>query len=228
VPNAVAVARSVQEGLVGFEWAIGIPGTIGGSVRGNAGCFGGEMKDVVESVTIFNTETEEVERMENPACAFGYRDSMFKRSPHLIVVDALLRLREGDKELSQKLVRHYTSLRTASQDIGEASAGCIFKNVAWPKDAALRGRLLRLVPELAEFDGQAVIPVGFLIDRLGLKGKTIGQVGISKKHGNYLVNRGGATAEEVIMMIGFLKERIHRKYDLHPEEEIQYIGFDAY
>jgi len=226
VPNAVAVARSVKEGLAGLEWAIGIPGTIGGSVRGNAGCFSGEMKDVVESVQFLNTETGEIEEKDNAFCQFGYRDSIFKKNPQWIILNATLKLRRGDPEASQKLLRYYSSTRSDSQDIGASSAGCVFKNIPWPENPAVKKRLLHLFPQLADFASQTHIPAGFVIDHIiGLKGKTIGRVSISKKHANYLINHGGASAEEVVMMISLLKEHIHRKCNLFPEEEIQYIGF---
>jgi len=225
VPNAVLVARTVADGLSGLEWAIGIPGTVGGSVRGNAGCFGGEIKDVLQTVRVFNTETGKVAEHDSVFCHFGYRESVFKRHPNLIILSATFTLRPGNPEVSQRMVRHYTAGRSKSQDIGESSAGCMFKNVAWPTGDAQRKRLLHFLPQLAEFTQFPTIPAGFLIDHLGLKGRAIGGVSISKKHGNYMINRGNARAEEVVMLVGLVKEYVHRKYDLHLEEEIQYIGF---
>ena len=225
VPMAVLVARALQEKLSGMEWAIGIPGTVGGSIRGNAGCFGGEIKDTLVSIKILNTESGLIEKHDNAFCNFAYRDSIFKKNPALIILEGSFQLRDGDAEASQKMVRYYTSLRSSAQDIGSASAGCVFKNVKWPEDEKRRERLLYIVPHLAEFKDQPTIPAGFLIDNLGLKGRSVGNVSISKKHANYLVNDGGATAEEVVMLIGLIKERVHRKYDVHLEEEIQYVGF---
>ncbi len=226
VPDAIAVACCIKEELAGFEWAIGIPGTIGGSVRGNAGCFSSEMRDVVERVKVFNTKTDSVEFVDNAACTFGYRESMFKHSPHLIILEVELSLRKGNAETIQKLVRFYTSLRTGAQDIGSASAGCVFKNIPWPREEYARERLLRHFPQLASFINHPVIPAGFIIDHVArLKGRTIGQVSISKKHGNYFINHGGATAEEVLMLVGLVKEYVHRKSGLHLEEEIQLVGF---
>jgi UDP-N-acetylmuramate dehydrogenase len=226
VPNAIAVSAALKESLAGFEWAAGIPGTIGGSVRGNAGCFSGDMSDVVEGVRYLNTKSGKIEEEDNTFCRFGYRESIFKTSPHFIIISARLRLRQDNSGLGQRMVRHYTSIRTDTQDIGISSAGCAFKNVLWPSNEARRKRLLSIVPQVAEFSTRETIPVGFLIDQLGLKGRAIGKVSISKKHGNYLINNGGATAEEVIMLIGLIKEYVHRKYDLQLEEEIQYVGFD--
>lgn len=226
VPNAVAVAETVKQGLGGFEWAIGIPGSIGGSIRGNAGCFSGEMKDVLETVRFLNTKTGKIEEHDNAYCEFGYRESIFKKKPHLVILSGTFRLRKSENPgLGQRLVRFYTSRRTEKQDIGSSSAGCIFKNAHWPENKEIRARLLRLFPDLADFAGQATIPAGFLIDRLGLKGRSIGKVSVSKKHGNFVINSGGASAEEVIMLIGLIKEHVHRKFGIHLEEEIQLVGF---
>lgn len=225
VPNAVLVARTVTAGLTGFEWASGIPGSIGGSVRGNAGCFSGEMKDVVESVRFFDTKKQIFREEDNSFCAFAYRESIFKSSPHFIITAVTLRLRAGSPEFVQRMVRHYTRERLSHQDIGTSSAGCMFKNVPWPASRHTRDRLVALVPQLMEFSLRTRIPAAFLIDHLGLKGKTIGKASISKKHANFIINEGGARAEDVIMLVGFVKEYVHRKYDLHLEEEIQYVGF---
>jgi len=225
VPNAVLVARTITAGLLGFEWAIGIPGSIGGSVRGNAGCFSGEMKDVVEGVRFLNTKTGKLEERDNAFCRFSYRESIFKSSPHFVITAVALGLRRGDTELVQRMVRHYTRERSRHQDIGVSSAGCIFKNVSWPKSETARRRLISLVPQLMEFSSWPTIPAAFLIDHLGLKGKTIGKASVSKKHANFVVNEGGARAEDIVMLVGLIKEYVHRKYDLHLEEEIQYVGF---
>src|SRR3989344_1459135 len=212
VPMAVLVARALQEGLCGIEWAIGVPGTVGGSIRGNAGCFGGEVKDLLVSVKVFNTESGLVEKHDKAFCEFHYRESAFKKNPNLIVLEGEFALREGDGEASRKIVRRYTSERSDHQDLGIPSAGCVFKNVPWPVDEVARAHLLRLVPHLAEFMDWPTISAGFLIDNLGLKGRAIGNVSVSKKHGNYFINNGGATAGEVIMLIGLVKEYVHRKY----------------
>ncbi|MBI2052801.1 MAG: UDP-N-acetylmuramate dehydrogenase [Candidatus Ryanbacteria bacterium] len=225
VPNAVLVAETVRAGLAGLEWAIGIPGSVGGSVRGNAGCFSGEMKDVVERVKFYNAKTKKFEEKDKKFCDFRYRESIFKTSPYLVITHIVLALHKGNPETSGRMVRHYSRERTDVQDIGSASAGCVFKNIPWPKGEAHRKRLLFLLPELAEFKDRLTIPVSFLIDHgAGLKGKKIGGVHISRKHANYFINNGHARAEEVIMLIGLVKEYVHRKFDLYLEEEIQYIG----
>lgn len=224
-PMARVVAEALKHGLRGFEWAIGVPGTIGGSVRGNAGCFGAEMKDVVRSVTVFNGATCEVEEWSGDAAKFGYRESIFKRRPELVVLAATIGLQHGDPYEGHRLIREFTARRSASQDIGSPSAGCMFKNVFWGRPGIDGERMTSKFPELLRFRGGHAIPAGFLIDRAGLKGRRIGRAMISGRHGNFFLNTGGASAEEVIMLVGLAKERVRRVYGLVLEEEIQYVGF---
>ena len=263
VMMARAVLKSAQVGLTGFEWGIGVPGTIGGSIRGNAGCFGGEMKDVVESVRIsqlpirhsepFERHSErseesqgklreesidpsvaslpqddrsmEILELNNSECEFSYRDSIFKRRPDWIIISATLKLEKGDPKDIQEKIKKITVERSGKQDIGTKSCGCIFKNIPWERKGINREKLLERFPELAQFKDQPNIPASFLIDQAGLKGRRVGKVFISPKHANFFVNDGGATAEEVIMLIAIAKDTVRRKYGILLEEEIQYVGF---
>src|SRR3989344_5082612 len=221
---ARVVAESVKAGLSGFEWAIGIPGTIGGSVRGNAGCFGSEMKDVIESVEVFDSEKAISQKLDARSCNFSYRHSVFKEKPNLIIISALLRLRKGDSRESQNMISEYSKKRAKSQDIGSKCAGCIFKNVEWSRKDVNKESLLQKYPELKAFSGQKSVPAGFLLDFLGLKGTKAGAVQISEKHANYFINLGGATAAEVIALINTAKEKIQNRYGISLEEEIQKIN----
>lgn len=225
VMMARASVHAAQVGLSGFEWAIGIPGTIGGSVRGNAGCFGGEMKDVVESVEVFDTQKLTSHKLQTADCGFGYRDSIFKKHPEWIILRAALNLKKGDSRHIQAEVKRVTMERTAKQDIGTKSCGCIFKNVPWTRKDINREKLVEKFPELEQFSSRDTIPASFLIDEAGLKGRRVGKMFISPKHANYFVNKGGATAEEVIILIGIAKDVVRRKFGILLEEEIQYVGF---
>ncbi len=222
---ARAVAESVKAGLRGFEWAIGVPGSIGGSVRGNAGCFGGEMKDVVRSIQVYDSERDRAEEWGREKAAFGYRDSIFKHRPELIVLSVGLELEPGDRSEGERLVREYTLHRTKSQDIGTSSAGCIFKNISWGRKDIDKEALIKRFPEFEKFRASTGISTGFLIDQAGLKGRRVGGALVSERHGNFVINTGNATAEDVIMLIGMIKEYVHRTYRLLLEEEIQYVGF---
>lgn len=225
VAMARAAAETLKAGLGGFEWAVGIPGTIGGSVRGNAGCFGGEMKDVVKSIKAVDMESGKVRELAAGDAKFGYRDSIFKHHPELVIVSAVIGLKKDDPGESAKLIREYTAQRSKTQDIGAQSAGCIFKNVLWSRKDIDREKLLSRFPELSIFAGSPAISTGFLIDRAGLKGRAVGRAKISERHGNFFLNTGGATAEEMTMLINLAKEHIQKKYDILLEEEIQYVGF---
>ncbi|MEK7660008.1 MAG: UDP-N-acetylmuramate dehydrogenase [Patescibacteria group bacterium] len=202
VPMAKVVSGAVAEGLTGIEWAIGIPGFVGGSVRGNAGCFGGDVARVLDSVFVLNSETGETETLPASVCEFGYRDSMFKRRPEFIILEATFRLNPGNKEESQKTVKAFTVERIAKQDIGAQCAGCMFKNPS---------------PDM---------PAGKLIDEAGLKGYVIGGAQISQRHANYFLNAHHATAGDVAALATHAKAVVKEKFAIELEPEIQFIGFD--
>lgn len=229
VDAGVMMARAVMESgrarLRGFEWGIGVPGTIGGSIRGNAGCFGGEMKDVIESVEVFDMDTQEMKHFSHQDCGFGYRNSLFKIHPEWIIVSATLRLEKGNQQIIQQEIGRIAQERIVKQDIGTKSCGCIFKNVRWPPDRSEIEKHCLQFPELAIFRDRATIPSAFLIDRCGLKGQCVGSICISDKHANFFINSGGGTSNEVIKLIKATKEEVKRKYGIDLEEEIHLIGF---
>lgn len=202
VPMAQVVSEAVRQGLSGIEWAIGIPGAVGGSVRGNAGCFGGDIASVLDTVFVLNTETGETETLPASVCEFGYRDSLFKRRPEFIILEATFRLRPGDKEESQKLVRGYTVERVSKQDIGAQCAGCMFKNPSPDR------------------------PAGKLIDEAGLKGYTVGGAQISQRHANYVLNAHNATAADVAALTEHVRRTVQERFSVTLDPEIQFIGFD--
>jgi len=229
VMMARAVIEAARAGLEGFEWGIGIPGTIGGSVRGNAGCFGGEMEDVAESIEVLEyspVQHRMLNRMlDKRQCEFAYRDSIFKRHPDWVILSATLKLKKGDPAAIQENIKRITAARAQKQDIGTKSCGCIFKNVPWSRRDIGKSSLLDHFPELRQFMDQHAIPASFLIDRAGLKGRRAGKAVISSKHANYFLNEGGATAEEIITLITVAKDAVMRKYGIALEEEIQHVGF---
>ncbi|MEK7082181.1 MAG: UDP-N-acetylmuramate dehydrogenase [Patescibacteria group bacterium] len=230
VMMARLASEAARAGLAGFEWGIGIPGTIGGSVRGNAGCFGGEMRDVVETVEIFDAKNvssfnPRFNRGQVSECGFGYRDSIFKKHPEWIVLSATLKLQKGDPAAIQNEIKRITAERSEKQDIGTKSCGCIFKNPTWPGGAGEKEKLLRGHPELSRFAERATIPASFLIDRAGLKGEKIGAIVVSDKHANFFVNEGGAAASDVRALVALAKEKVRSLFDVALEEEIQYVGF---
>ncbi len=225
VMMARAVMESGKASLHGFEWGIGVPGTMGGSVRGNAGCFGGEMKDVIESVEAFDVFQNSKFIIQNSECKFGYRDSIFKTHPEWIIVSATLKLEKGDRQEIQQEIRRIMQDRVAKQDIGAKCCGCIFKNAPWPESEEARDLLCTLFPELAVFRNRATIPSAFLIDHAGLKGRMSGNICISEKHANFFVNKGNGTSDEVLVLIKAAKSEVKKKFGIDLHEEIYMIGF---
>jgi UDP-N-acetylmuramate dehydrogenase len=217
-----SVAReTAKAGLSGLTWAISLPGTIGGAVRGNAGCFGGETKDRLVEIELLRDG--EVVTAKKDDLKFGYRDSSIKHSSD-IVLSATFELEKGDSEkLLSELDQKLTS-RKSSQPLDAGSAGCMFKNYEIKSDE----ELLRLKQKLdvpSEMEKAKRISAGWLIDQLDLKGKQIGGAKISEKHGNFLVNTGGATADDVVQLIAFIKTRARNEFGINLEEEVQYVGF---
>lgn len=218
-------AEAAKNSIAGFAWAIGIPGTVGGSIRGNAGAFGKETKDVLVSAKVYDAAAAAIKQFNNASCRFGYRDSVFKHNSNLVVLSAEFRGSTGDQEEIRKKIREITEIRSKTQDIGAKCAGCVFKNVAWRQMAKNKEQMVREFPDLVQFQDRETIPAGYLIDRAGLKGARIGNTEISQAHANYIINEGGATADEVVRLVARVKEQVRLIYGIALEEEIQYVGF---
>lgn len=223
VMMARAVLESAKAGLTGFEWGVGVPGSFGGSVRGNAGCFGGEIKDIVSEVEIFDTKNKKEFILKNTECEFKYRHSIFKERPEWVILCGTVSLQEDRIEKIQEKIKKITLERSSKQDIGTQSCGCIFKNISWM--GLDREKLSKKFPELEKFKDRENIPASFLIDRSGLKNTRVGKIIISPKHANFFVNEGGGTAQEVLELIKMTKKSVKKKFGLEIQEEIQYIGF---
>lgn len=212
-----------QKSLSGLEWAAGIPGTIGGAVRGNAGAFGKAISQVVKKVMVYDMIKDVFICLNNPQCNFNYRNSIFKEKDNLFIIKVILKLKKSSKMKVNDLTRKYLNYRLHFQPKGK-SAGSIFKNL---KIDDLRRQSIKLA-NLAEKERQVKggkVPVGWLIEKLGLKGKSIGQAKISQKHANFIINTGQTKAKDVIKLINLIKKQALNKYKIALTEEIQYLGF---
>jgi UDP-N-acetylmuramate dehydrogenase len=222
--NTVSIAQeAMRAGLSGFEWGVGVPGTIGGAVRGNAGAMGSEMGDIVSMVEVY--VDGEVTELSTEQCDFGYRHSVFKEVGGGVILRVRLHLVRADgKDLMKKALEHL-KYRNASQPQGWASTGCIFKNYKI-KDATL---IEKLQAQFADdekmniFLKKGIISAGWLIEQSGMKGRREGQAEVSERHGNFIVNLGGATALDVHTLIGDIERAVYDKYGIHLEEEISII-----
>ena len=225
VPVSDLLALCSTEGFSGLEWAGGLPGTVGGAVRGNAGAFGGEIKDsliTVASVDITGDAPRIAVRDKN-ACAFGYRMSVFKElSGKEIIVSATFVLSRAVPSAVQDAVNGKIAWRATRQPLEYPNVGSIFKNVAWDLiPAALKAR--DDIKKHIKQDPFPVIPAAFLIDQAGLKGVSCGGAMISQKHPNFIVNACGAEADDVKGLVALVKAKVLDKFGIALHEEIEYI-----
>ncbi len=215
--TGVLVQRCHAEGLVGAEFLVGIYGTIGGAVRGNAGSFGVEIKDVFVSCQVL-TQAGKIETWDTEQFQFHYRDSVAKHVP-LVILTVRLRLKSGDVADARRRVAEYIAYKRQRQPISLPSAGCMFKNYTLkPADQALRERFS---PALK---GDAV-PAWAFIKEAGLAGKRIGDIQVSELHANFFVNLGKGTADQVLSLASVVKQRVRDTFGVQLEEEVQYVGF---
>lgn len=224
-PMAEAVDYYTEKGLQGLAWAGGLPGTVGGAVFGNAGCFGGEMKDsVVEVESIsFDRATGRIERRVRGAvdCLFGYRESVFKRLGGEIVTAVLIRAMPGDTAAVRAEVASHIEHRRRFHPLDYPNAGSTFKNIPL---AAVSEDIRRDFAEVVKIDPFPIIPVAAVLDRLGLKGKRIGGAEISAKHPNFFINRDKATFADISGLISLAKTQAWQRYGIVLEEEIRIVG----
>lgn len=216
-------AQTARAGFAGLEWAIGIPGTVGGALVSNAGAYRGNIGPLVKSVRVF--EDGEDKTVGPEWMEFSYRDSRLRRLAEegaqigrTVILSCELRFAErGDPDTILARAKDYQSQRRAKQPYAP-SAGSFFKNVV-DKELALR------VPGLsAGMRDAGVVPAGFLIEACGLKGLKEGGAEASAKHANFLINAGGATASDLRRLAGRVKECVHETFGVTLQEEVLYVG----
>lgn len=194
--SAVAAAAK-NASLTGFEFAGGIPGTIGGAVVMNAGAYGGEMKDVLTEVTVMNAEGD-IFTLPTEELELGYRTSIIKTAGY-IVLEAKIRLKEGDLEVIRETMKDLTIRRTTKQPLEYPSAGSTFKR-----------------PE-GYFAGK-------LIMDSGLAGYKVGGAQVSEKHCGFVINAGDATARDVRTLMDNVRDIVYKKYGVTLEPEVKFLG----
>ncbi len=211
----------LENSLSGLEWSGGLPGTIGGAIRGNAGAFNGETKDSVEEVLSINLKTLKIIKRNNKDCNFSYRSSIFKTDAfEEIIISAVLKLSKGDKSKIAEETNRRIEYRRNKHPLEYPNIGSIFKNI--PLKSINEG----LKNELSEYvknDPFPVVPAAKLIFLANLKGQRVGDVMISEKHTNFIVNLGRGRAEDVKRLIIIIKKEIEAKFAISLEEEIMYV-----
>ncbi len=208
--------------LTGLQWAGGLPGSVGGAVRGNAGAFGGETKDSVYEVISLDTQTYEIKTRKNPECKFGYRDSVFKSGESIdeIIIAASFSLSPGDQEEIRKVVEEKISYRQTKHPLHLPNAGSVFKNVN-VKDVP--SSVLRELESHIKLDPFPVIPVAVFLSMANLKGKRIGGAEVSIVHPNFIVNVDNAKSSDVKNLIEIEKEVIKEKFGIDLEVEVMFV-----
>lgn len=192
-----AIAKfALEKSLSGFEFASGIPGTIGGGICMNAGAYGGELKDIIKSVTVI--ENGQIIKLKNSQCEFEYRNSRILKEK-LTVLEAEIELKNGNKEEILSKMKEITKTRNEKQPVEYPSAGSTFKR------------------PLNNFAGK-------LIMEAGLKGKNVGGAYISEKHCGFIVNKGGATCKDVLELAEIACKEVKEKFNTNLEKEIRVIG----
>ncbi len=192
-------SEMAKAGRAGLEFAAGVPGMVGGSVVGNAGAFGGEIKDQLVYADVVDVAGEQ-RRVPADECAFAYRESVFKRSRNGWVISAAtFRTQRQEPAAVRARLLEVQKHRRRTQPVEQRSLGSTFKNP--PDDAA-----------------------GRLIDVAGLKGRRIGGAQVSEKHANFIVNVGGASADDVLALMAEMRDRVRDRFGIDLEPEIRVVG----
>ena len=184
-----------QNGLAGLEFASGIPGSVGGGCFINACAYGGEIKDVIESVVCLYLGDQGLYEMPADKCEYGYRKSWFSTHPGCVILSAVFRLQPGDKDEIAAKMREMNEKRRQKQPLELPSAGSAFKR-----------------PE-GHF-------AGALIEQAGLKGYTVGGAQVSEKHAGFVVNIGGATSHDVYDLMMHVRNTVYRQSGVQLEPEV--------
>ncbi len=193
------VRSSADESLTGIEFCAGIPGSVGGAVRMNAGAYGNEIKDVIETVDVMIVNGS-ISEFKRAALHFEYRNLDMPEGA--VIVSASFLLTKGVKDKIQGRIREILDIRKEKHPLEYRNAGSIFKN---PKG----------------------LPAGQIIDALGLKGTRIGGAQISEKHGNFIVNTGNATAWDILALIDVIQKKVWEERGIRLEPEVTIIGEDG-
>jgi UDP-N-acetylmuramate dehydrogenase len=197
VPAAANLGTTVMEcakrNLGGMEGLVGVPGTVGGALRMNAGAYGTQIGDVVRALRVFRGSTGRIETLSHESVRFEYRHTSF--GPEDILLSVTLELPERSYAEILTVIKQYNQKRRSSQPINEKSAGCIFKNP----------------PGLS---------AGRMIDELGMKGHREGGAVVSERHANFIVNRYQATAAEILRLMDQIRKRVRASFGVDLEEEV--------
>jgi UDP-N-acetylmuramate dehydrogenase len=218
------VDATIASGLRGIETMTGIPGWVGGAIYGNAGAYGRSIDQSVTNVRFLDVDTHQIHEIDNAACEFRYRESVFKRNKNWIVLSAALRLTPDHADDLRAAADSILKIRNAKYPPAMRCAGSIFKNLML---ADLPEPARSQVPPEVVREGK--VPSAYFLEQAGAKGMASGVNGtgpihVADYHANLIYNDGGGTAREVRDLIADLKRRVCDKFAIELEEEVQYLG----
>lgn len=197
VPTIKAAMKISKEGYTGFEFATGIPGTIGGAIYMNAGAYNSDMGYITKYIKVL-TPNLEVVTMYNHELDFHYRTSFLKTHPNYICLEATISLKRGKKDAIMDVINDRRERRIASQPLNYPSAGSVFRNPT------------------GDYAGR-------LVESLGMKGKGIGDAVVSEKHANFIINKGNAKGEDIKELIRSIQKQVKEKYDIDLKVEQEFV-----
>lgn len=211
------VDQTIAHGLKGLETMTGIPGWVGGAIYGNAGAYGHSIDERIKWVRFF--ECTSLRDIDNAACEFRYRESVFKQHKDWVVVSAILRLDPGDPETLQATADEILKVRNAKYPPTMRCAGSIFKNLIYKE---LPPEVQACVPPQLVREGK--VPSAYFLEQAGAKGMAVGGVRVADYHANLIYSVGGGTSQDVRNLIDELRVRVHERFGLMLQEEVQYVG----
>ncbi len=195
---SVVAKYALREGLTGFEFASGIPGSIGGAFFMNAGAYGGEIKDIAKSAKIISRDTLELKEVGLSDMGLSYRHSVFQENGD-IILSVEISLEEGNKSEIESTMKDLAKKRNSKQPVQFPSAGSFFKR-----------------PE-GHFAGK-------LIQDSGMKGVSVGGAQVSELHSGFIINKGNATATDIIQLMELVQKKVYEKFGVSLEPEVRIIG----
>jgi UDP-N-acetylmuramate dehydrogenase len=214
------VEVAVANGLMGLEMLSGIPGTVGGATVGNAGAYGRNIGQMIESAEVYDRKKDATFVLPKTECEFTYGNSIFKRDKgkNWIVLSVTLFLSVGNVDELKKTSEEIITKRKKAYPEGIKCPGCFFKNVL-AKDVDVE--TVAKLDQSKIIDGK--IPAGYLVEKVNGKGLTVGGLSVASFHGNLILNDGTATFDDVINIASELKKRVHNAFGIELEEEVRYI-----
>ncbi|MBI4080881.1 MAG: UDP-N-acetylmuramate dehydrogenase [Candidatus Levybacteria bacterium] len=214
--------------FLGLEILGGLPSTVGGAIRGNAGAFGVEMKDVVAVVEVLDLSNAELTTHEliQEQCQFAYRDSIFKKNPNLIILKGVFKLVPAsavDVAIARETYQDKIHYRTVNHPTEYPSCGSVFKNIREPEKVQQIIAVWPDIKESVETKWHGKVSMGYVNKRLGFLGTEVGGAMITDKHANYISNVHGAKAADVLTIIEQIRTKFRQTFGFYPELEAEIV-----